>query len=56
MYSKLQKNNINICFTDTLASPVQHNNAFEVEMAPGTLKRHKLPATDPIPAQLIKAG
>ena len=56
MNSKLQKNNRNICFNDTPATPVEHNNAFEVDRATDMLRRHKLPATDQIPSQLIKAG
>jgi len=35
---------------------MQHNSAFEVERATDRLRRHKLPATDQIPSQLIKAG
>jgi len=35
---------------------VEHNNAFEVDRATDMLRRHKLPATDQIPSQLIKAG
>jgi hypothetical protein len=56
MNSKLQKSNRTICFTDTLASPVQHNSAFEVESATKILKRHKSPGIDKIPAELIKTG
>jgi len=35
---------------------VPESSAFEVEMAIEKLKRHKLPGTDQIPAELIKAG
>ena len=31
-------------------------SAFEVKMAKEKLKRHKLPGTDQIPAEMIKAG
>ena len=35
---------------------VPEPSAFEVEMAIGKIKRHRLPGIDQIPAELIKAG
>jgi hypothetical protein len=35
---------------------VRKPSVFEVELAIEKLKSHKLPGTDPIPAELIKAG
>ena len=49
-------NDIRQTYIHTAEPLVPEPSAFEIEMVIETLNRHKLPGTDQIPAELIKAG